>query len=85
MQGWSLSHYLTPRADQDDGEFWATAAPFLQSKNFYHDIRHPIRDPVSVEVVYLGVLNRNVCNLPLISAFLIGIPGNEFNGRPALG
>ena len=28
----------------ETSEFWAAAPPFLQSNNYRHDIRHPIRD-----------------------------------------
>lgn len=50
-RGDELSHYSTSRAPSDDYNFWKTCGPFLQSKNFYHDMRHPIRSSVAAECV----------------------------------
>ena len=50
-KGWELSHYLTPRAEPDDAAFWASASPFLQTENFYHDVRHPIRDSATAALI----------------------------------
>lgn len=46
-KGWELSKQYNgnPRPPPDaDCEWWAAAPPFLQSNNYRHDIRHPIRD-----------------------------------------
>ncbi len=46
-RGWELARQYNgnPRPPLDAGsEWWADAPPFLQSNNYRHDIRHPIRD-----------------------------------------
>ena len=50
-QGEELSnaHYVGGRAPADDANFWDSAGPFLQSNNFYHDMRHPIRSATPAE------------------------------------
>lgn len=50
-KGWELSHYTKARASAGDGEFWSSCGPFLQSRNFYHDMRHPIRSGVAAELI----------------------------------
>jgi hypothetical protein len=50
-RGWKLSHYTQARADAHDQAFWDSCEPFLQSNNFYHDMRHPIRSGVGAELV----------------------------------
>ena len=50
-RGEELSHYLPARAAADDHDFWNSCGPFLQSKNFYHDMRHPIRSGVAAECI----------------------------------
>ena len=50
-QGESISHYAESRAPAGDRAFWDSCGPFLQSKNFYHDMRHPIRSGVAAECI----------------------------------
>jgi hypothetical protein len=50
-RGWTLTTNQTtssytsgkPRAPASDHAYWSTAPPFLQSRNYRHDIRHPVR------------------------------------------
>ena len=50
-RGWALSKQYNDNPRVPPGatatevhDFWATAPPFLQSNNYRHDIRHPVRD-----------------------------------------
>jgi hypothetical protein len=49
--GGVISHHVKARAPADDSAFWGSCGPFLQSNNFYHDMRHPIRSPVAAECI----------------------------------
>ena len=82
-RGWELSKQYNgnPRPPAEAGsEWWAKAPPFLQSNNYRHDIRHPIRDgptmaglitskQVQVHAQALGC--RNPEDLKLMQQFLV--------------
>lgn len=82
-RGWSIAKQYNdnPRVKPgvDSSDFWATAPPFLQSNNYRHDIRHPIRDPVvaglitapQVAVHAEALRCKQLSDLKLMQQFLI--------------